>query len=219
MKRAWLIRRLAFALQSFPKRGWRLLTYYFHPFYSKPKFRALPLMLAECFFFFDVYEILTNIFKKEVRLLTPDEILRGREVFGDSIDLSLVMIDNKAQMMTQSKGIIYVSFNTINSWGHLREDIFIHELVHVWQYQHHGAGYIMKALVAQQTAAGYNYTHENEDWHLLDSIYAFNGEQQADLVQDFYRIKKGLKPDWGNYTQNDLPKYEKFIAEINLSHI
>lgn len=219
MKKQWVYRRIKFAVKQSPQRWWRLLTYYFHPFYQKPKFRALPLMLADCFWVFDIYEIISNLYKTNARPLTPAEILRGREVLGDSIDWRLVMLDTRATLLTRKLGVIYVSFNTINSWGEMRDDIFVHELVHIWQYQKFGAGYIANALVAQRTSEGYNYTQCRylDIWHEADTIHLFNAEQQADLVQDFYRIKKGLKSDWGNHTKADLDKFERFINEIRLS--
>ena len=220
MKMQWVYRRIKFAIWQFPKRVQWLFTYYFHPFYRKPKFRAFPLMLAECFFFFDLYEIISNLYKKDARPLTKAEILRGYEIFGDSIDYQLVMIDAQAELVTKSLGVAYVSFNTINSWGKMSADILIHELVHVWQYQHFGAGYIANALVAQNTKEGYNYTDlKLSHWHEADSIHSFNGEQQGDLVRDYYRLKTGLTSEWGGHTVKDLPKFEKFINEIRMSQI
>ncbi len=222
MKTAWVIRRLLFMIRIYPKRVARLFTYYFHPFYVKPKFRAFPFMLAECLLIFDIYEILSNVFKKNIRPLTDAEILRGSQIFGKSIDFQLIMIDDKARYVVRDKIIAYVSFNTINSHGALPPDIFIHELVHIWQYQNFGAGYIMQALWAQRTEAGYDYTYvtanevRQEGWSDLKSIHQFNGEQQGDLVQDYYRLKTGLKAQWERrFTMKDLGKYERFIAEIS----
>lgn len=221
MKMAWLIRRLLFIIRIYPKRIVRLFTYYFHPFYVKPKFRAFPFMLADCLLIFDIYEILSNIFKKNIRPLTDAEILRGSQIFGKSIDFQLVMIDDKAHYVVRNKVIAYVSFNTINSHGVLPPDIFIHELVHVWQYQNFGAGYIMQALWAQRTKAGYNYMDvtasemQQQGWTELKSLYQFNAEQQGDLVQDYFRLKTGLRAQWEyHFTMKDLEKYEKFIDEI-----
>ena len=221
MKIQWVIRRLLFIIRIYPKRIAQLFTYYFHPFYVKPKFRAFPFMLADCLLVFDIYEILSNVFKKNIRPLTDAEILRGSQMFGKSIDFQLVMIDDKAHYVVRDKVIAYVSFNTINSHGALPPDIFIHELVHVWQYQNFGAGYIMQALWAQRTKAGYNYTDVTANgvrqvrWWDLKSIHQFNGEQQGDLVQDYYRLKTGLRAQWEyHFTMKDLWKYERFIDEI-----
>ena len=224
MKKAWVIRRIGFAIRQYPKRLKRLFTYYFHPFYTKPKLRAFPFILAECFFLFDLYEIISNIIKPDVRLLTEEEILRGGKIFSKSIDFDIVMIDEKARLLTRHLNVAYVGFNTINSWGKMREDILIHELVHVWQYQHFGAGYIINALVAQRSAAGYNYTQataylvqpeSSTKWYEYDTIHRLNAEQQADLVQDYYRLKKGLTAEWEKkFTVRDIDKFEKFINEI-----
>jgi hypothetical protein len=224
MKREWVIRRIRFAIRQYPKRLKRLFTYYFHPFYTKPKFRAFPFMLAECFFLFDIYEILSNLLKPSARQLTDKEILRGGEIFGKSIDFDVIMMDEKAHLLTRHLNVAYVGFNTINSWGKMRDDILIHELVHVWQYQHFGAGYIINALVAQRSAAGYNYTQataylippeSTKKWYEYDSIHQLNAEQQADLVQDYYRLKKGMTAEWEKkFTTHDLDKFGKFIQEI-----
>ena len=224
MKTAWLIRRLLYIIRIYPKRIARLFTYYFHPFYVKPKFRALPFMLMDCLLIFDIYEILFNILKPNIRPLTDAEILRGAEIFGKNIDFSLVMVDDEAHKAVVGHYIAYVSFNTINSHGGIPPDIFIHELVHVWQYQNFGAGYIMQALWAQSTKAGYNYTDvtangvRQEGWSDVKSIHQFNAEQQGDLVQDYFRLKTGLRAQWGHRsTMKDLGKYEKFIEEIKIS--
>ena len=100
----------------------------------------------------------------------------------------------------------------------MQNSIFIHEMVHVWQYEKLGAIYIPKALSAQYTAEGYNYggvevlkqyMREGKD------LLAFNYEQQGDIVSDYYRIKNGYFPRWGNGSRIDLPVYEYFIRTIN----
>ena len=45
-------------------------------------------------------------------------------------------------------------------------------------------------------------------------LSAFNLEQQADIVADYYRIKHGLKPTWGIGTMSDIHIYEKYIEEV-----
>lgn len=223
MKAVWLRRRLCFVIRQYPKRLRRLFLYYFHPFYVKPKWRAFPFILAECFLLFDLYEIISNLTKSSVRLLSEEEILRGESIFGKSIDLGVIMMDEKAQFLTRHLSVAYVGFNTINSWGKLRDDIFVHELVHIWQYQQFGAGYIANALVAQRSNAGYDYTQAvsylplsvAKHWAQCESIHCFTAEQQADLVQDYFRLKQGLKPEWETgFVQADLIKYQKFIDEI-----
>ncbi len=145
--------------------------------------------------------------------MTEREILRGYAIFGDSIDYQLVRMDERAKYLTRSMGVIYVSGNTINSWGAMPDDILIHELVHVWQYQKFGAGYISCALKAQGSTSGYKYA-DREDWHQKPSILNFNAEQQGDLVQDYFRMINGARANWGHVTKADLPFMEKYIAEL-----
>jgi hypothetical protein len=217
VKNKWLTRRILYGLTQTPLRIVRLFTYFFHSFYNPlyggSRWRAMPLLLADVFFVFDIYEITTNMYKKNTRVLTQAEILRGLEIFGNSIDFQLVMIDESAEILTRRLNVIYVSANTINACDCFPDDILIHELVHVWQYQNFGAGYIASALKAQNTAAGYNYTHDPH-WYQKSFILHFNAEQQGDLVQDYYRIKNGLKPDWGNASMKDLALYERYIAQL-----
>ncbi len=232
MKMIWLISRIRFAILQFPKRLVRLFTYPFSPFYfpenGGSRFRTFPLLLADCLFLIDTYEIFTNLYKTSARPLTQREILRGREIFGKSIDFQVVMIDGRAKWLTRSMGVIYVGANTINSWGAFPDDYLIHELVHVWQYQHFGAGYVACALKAQGSPAGYNYTYtsskiqqgiKNESWFEKPSFLNFNAEQQGDLVQDYFKIKNGFKAEWCDFGAKDLSKIEKYILEMKAMEI
>ena len=108
------------------------------------------------------------------------------------------MYDKRSIPVRRGMAHAYVTFNTINSWRPIRADIFVHELTHIWQYQHFGAGYIVAALSAQRTAAGYNYTF-TEGWY-RGSFFDLNAEQQADFIQDNYLKRKGFYPQW--FSQN-----------------
>lgn len=68
--------------------------------------------------------------------------------------------------------------------------VLIHELVHVWQYQHFGAVYIGKALKAQKSKEGYNYGGMENLYHQMlkgNTLTHFNFEQQAEILEDYYR--------------------------------
>jgi hypothetical protein len=212
-----ILNRLQYALSSFPKRLYRLFFYFTMPFYQRQAghslVRSFPLLLLDVVFFFDLYEIISHKIKHNARYLTADEMEKAKTVFGEILDYKHIKIDEKATIMTKDKGIIYVGFNTINSWGSLREDIFIHELVHVWQYQKFGAGYISNALKAQVSKEGYNYAY-NKGWEKSRSIHDFNAEQQADLVQDYYRLKKGFSAQWKLEKNVQIADYQRFIDEI-----
>jgi hypothetical protein len=106
----------------------------------------------------------------------------------------------------------FATFYTVNlprTGPHAREnlDILIHELVHVFQYERLGSVYGVESLYAQRTD-GYNYggveglrQARAEGRHFC----AFNREQQASIVQDYYlQLCHGWDPT----------EYEPFIAEM-----
>ncbi len=165
----------------------------------------------------DVYEGLASVAKWKTRPLTPAEIELAIAVYGSSIDYHKVRIDETAWLGARQYRFCYVSFNTINTWQPMWPDTFIHELMHVWQYQHLGAAYISRALRAQRSAAGYNYggvvalrRAQKTGKRLLD----FNYEQQADIVADYFRLKNGWQPRWGRGTAEDLEVYAFFVGQL-----
>lgn len=163
------------------------------------------------------YEKLSNLIKPHTRPMTLHEIELAHSVFGDSIQYEKVRIDEKAYIGTRRYDICYVSFNTINNWGKLSDELLIHELIHVWQYQHFGAVYIPRALAAQRTKEGYNYGGVRaliKAIHAGKKIWDFNYEQQGDIVADYFRIRQGLAPRWGNGTWVDLHIYSYFVKQL-----
>jgi hypothetical protein len=104
------------------------------------------------------------------------------------------------------------TFYTINlprRGPHAREslDILIHELVHVYQYERVGSVYGVESLYAQRTT-GYDYGGPEGLRQALSAgkhFCAFNREQQAQIVQDYYLLLcQGA----------DAPDYGPFIAEM-----
>jgi hypothetical protein len=103
----------------------------------------------------------------------------------------------------------YTSFHTVNCWGESRRDVLIHELTHVWQYERAGAIYMPQALHAQFRGAGYDYGGRaglraaHADGATLTT---FNREQQAQIIQDFYRMRRG---------HPDIEMYASFVQEVS----
>jgi len=162
------------------------------------------------------YETISELIKFNTRVLSQKEITLAKSIFGDNLNYELIRWDKKAFFGAKTNKIAYVSFHTINSWGNLRKDIFIHELVHIWQYEQLGAVYIPRALAAQNTKEGYNYGGlDRLKKYEYKGLSAFNLEQQADIIADYFRIKNNLKPEWGNATLSDLPIYETYVSEVN----
>jgi hypothetical protein len=81
----------------------------------------------------------------------------------------------------------------------------MHELTHVWQYQHFGWVYLPQAIGAQirEGPLAYQYSDKSslldrgedlEDmWQAGKRFSAFNREQQGDIARDYYKaLKRGL---------------------------
>jgi len=177
----------------------------------------LGICLLECFGIAEIYETLMDFVKFNTRPLQAWELELAQSVFGKSINYQRVRIDEYAVAGPRQKKLCYVSFFIINSWGPMRNSLLIHELIHVWQYEQMGAVYIPRALRAQFSNAGYNYGGAERLQHALEqglSFQDFNLEQQGDIVADYYRIREGYSPRWGNGNQQDLPVYEEFIRQL-----
>ena len=100
----------------------------------------------------------------------------------------------------------------------MQNSTFIHELTHIWQFEKMGSVYIPRALRAQQSPLGYDYGGVSALKICREkgkSFLSFNFEQQGDIVSDYYRIKNGYQPCWGNASLNDLPVYESFIKQLS----
>lgn len=164
--------------------------------------------------FFDVYEAFTSGFFPNTRPLTEEEYRLLEPIFGQSVPYDLIRIDERAYVGPSWANFYYVSFHTINGWRPMSSPTLVHEVVHIWQYTHRGAAYIPRALYAQTTELGYNYGglaplragKELED---------FNYEQQADIIEDAFRLANGYQAQWvyGRGAEV-LPDYYRYLDEI-----
>lgn len=176
--------------------------------------------LLDCLGLGEVYETLFDWLKYNSRPLHDWEKALAREIFGNSIHLARVRVDEYAWAGPRQGRFCYVSFYTINSWGAMSNSLLVHELVHVWQYQQLGMVYIPRALSARYNpyqVNGYDYggaeklrAYQARGKKLLD----FNYEQQADIVADFYRIRNGYQPAWGAGNLADLSVYAYFVDQL-----
>lgn len=147
----------------------------------------------------DLYETLADWCKWNTRPLTRAERLLLWDVYGDSLDYNRIRIDEHAYLGPPQLHICYVSFHTINSWGPMRPDTLIHEAMHIWQFERYGAAYIPRALAAQRSPLAYDYggyTALLRASHLDLGLDAFNFEQQADILADYWRLRHKLPARW-----------------------
>jgi len=131
-----------------------------------------------------------------VRPLSNDEIAYAEAIFGDAIDYGAVRI-------ARGGALAYFSATTLGNRINLQAAHFagstprlseagmlvlIHELAHVWQYQHSGLRYIASSLAAQAWSWAMTGTRRGAyDWRKSPHSpwRRWNAEQQAQCVSDY----------------------------------
>lgn len=125
------------------------------------------------------------------RPMSEAETELAREVFSDSVDYARVrLLFGIAAGTTAGNNIRLPTDFSISSADN--KELLVHEMTHVWQYQHFGPGYITTSLL-QQAHAGlfegmrnwaYEYTLGE-----TDRYNDYNPEQQAFIVENYYAMK------------------------------
>ncbi len=143
-------------------------------------------------------ESLLDWIKIRTRALTDVEGQLVTDVFGKKLPAHLIGIDPVSIPARKRKTVAYVIFHTVNFDKNIPDTTLVHELVHVWQYRRYGSVYITESLWAQKWGGGYNYGGLESLKKFCDDpgLSAFNFEQQADIIEEYYRWKKGLQLQW-----------------------
>lgn len=112
-------------------------------------------------------------------------------IFGNSIDYARVrlIIGDLAAGTTAGNNIrLPEDFDIANAAS---KQLLVHEMTHVWQFQHQGAGYITTSLL-QQLHAGVTRGNRNFAYEYTinpgDSFFAFEPEQQAFIVENYFAM-------------------------------
>jgi hypothetical protein len=142
------------------------------------------------------------------RPLTPSERGESLSVFGDSLDLDQIRLEEDPIM--SMGGFARTTPSTVNfPVGAFGSSDFmpwlIHELTHSWQYQH---GVSLATTLVHALRAVYDYGGEAGLRAALASgrtFRQFNTEQQADIVKDYY-VRRGAGLDVG--------AWQPFIDEL-----
>jgi Domain of unknown function (DUF4157) len=156
--------------------------------------------------------ILGDTLSADKRGLTPQEKQEAQLVFGNGLNYGGVQIAESPIMGIGANartpfdtiyfppGTSKLPFSDFMPW-------LIHELTHVWQYQH-GVSVFTKLFWALHGAKAYNYGGEPAlklaaAQH--KSFRSFNTEQQGDILRDYYnKLKAG----------EDTSAYDPFITEV-----
>lgn len=145
------------------------------------------------------------------RRLTAREEALARTVFGNSIDYSRVRIltTGVAPGTTPGNTIRLPANFSIEDYRGTSDpstgerplnqehaQLLIHEMTHVWQFQHSGPGYVTTSL-GQQIAASITRGNRNFAYAYTlqsgDSFFDFGPEQQAHIVENYYAMRRDLQ--------------------------
>lgn len=194
---------------------------------------------------------------KKIRGLTYNEKLLLNTIFGDTFNVDEVRIIIGAFIIGQygdygmtPKGAMFVGVNNhqsdyalATSWT--SKHFFIHEMFHIWQYQHHfwvfsrGTSLALcrtfprniidfgeRTITGSKNATG-KYSqwidpYEYDIWEtptIHRKLFDYNLEQQAEIVADYYQfIYTGAeKPKIQN--TNSRARYESLIGKAGLKVI
>lgn len=138
------------------------------------------------------------------RELTPGELAAARAVFGDAIDWDRVRLHARPFMPFQPKGVAMCPVGAVHFHAaDCRPDFsarwrdmawLIHELTHVWQHQS-GVWVIVRGLWERRYRYG-----------ALDPakpLRRYGIEQQAAIVEDWFRLSQGQPPWRGTGSEAD----------------
>ena len=168
----------------------------------------------------EAYETIMDLIKFNTRVLSASELKAGKSVFGNSINFDFVRVDIGAVIGPAITERAYTSFHTINTWGTETKDTMVHELTHVWQYENAGAIYMPQAIHAQKWGGGYEYGDVTELQTRKTAgrgLLSFNREQQAQIVEDFFRLRQNMpiNDHISTATRADLPLFADFVQTVS----
>lgn len=121
--------------------------------------------------------------EKAGRRLTGEEITELKQVYGDTIDYSKVVVKEGNAGPFTLPNRAFVLGNTIYIPPSLKgqRDVLVHEMGHVWQHQNGGTDYISESLWSQYFGDEYKWKKGVAQGK---SFRELNPEQQAQLIQD-----------------------------------
>ncbi|KPN74109.1 hypothetical protein AKG43_04620 [Neisseria sp. 74A18] len=167
------------------------------------------------------------------RSLTQGEIDLAKQVFKDSIDYAkvkvhkgeyLLWVQDNNTAMTPNGEMHFPDKTYKNDFSATTQPsdkhLFIHEMVHVWQYQ---LGYdVKKAGLVIATQGGYKnsaaYKYDNDILEKKD-LSEFNMEQQGNIIADYYMFTQGVDFRPSTSQQNRERVLAKFKVNPNDSNL
>jgi hypothetical protein len=154
------------------------------------------------------------------RPLSSSEIGAAESILGTSaVRWGEVRVFNHGALLALQRAISgvnydrgFVLFHSIVLPSAATIDTYVHECVHVGQYETIGSKYAPDAIHAQYTRAGYNYGHLGMHRRAGKHYHDFNREQQAQIAQDAWLLKNG-QPLSGMGT-GQMQDYDFYITQL-----
>lgn len=189
---------LPFTIQAIPRSKW----------YDWPV--DLVFYILDILYFPEIYTLCQVALKSNIRLANDLEEYLMTEYFNGIIDQRYVLFNNKASDIVKKYAHAMVTFHIIHFDGELSEAIIVHELVHIHQYQKFGSVYLYRAMKAQMSAYTYDYGGIERLEVGIEkgkSIYDYNFEQQAAIIEDYFRQNNQFTLFYSPSKTNVLEKY------------
>lgn len=124
------------------------------------------------------------------RSLTATERALARQVFGDSIDFARVRLIPTDILDYRTVGNNIRVPQDFGVDDEYMAQTLIHELTHVWQYQHGGTSYLSHSVQTQIAAARRGNRNFAYAYELAPgtSFFDFTPEQQASIVENYFSM-------------------------------
>jgi len=169
------------------------------------------------------------------RHLTADDIAYARTIFADSLDYSKIEITRDSMMSTGAPKTIGNTVHLVSDWGGALfqpgdgmiltdkgREVLIHEMTHVWQYQHGGYAYIGDSLWAQlKGALGSGSRNAAYDWRTPQRAGVpwekWNPEQQAAAIERYnqaLRATTAVPPTATAADYTDLTTLQPYMDKV-----
>lgn len=156
----------------------------------------------------------------DTRPLTEDEIEAARAVLGaGALQYERVRVCSGGfldRIFARNASRAFTTFHTLNLPAGTKLEIVVHELAHVCQYERVGTRYMFEALLAQIELGGEAYHYGGakgllEDFRARKLYSAYNREQQAQIIQDYYRWKVEAK---GQLDEEQSQAYLAYLDDL-----
>jgi hypothetical protein len=226
MKLAKLRKVWSYGLSVYPNRVKRFLRHLLQLFPTVPQ--QIPrsewydwpvdflFYLQDLLFCPEIYTTALVITKSELRPVNDLEEYLIQEIYKDTIDSRFILINDHTTSFIKKYAYAFVTYNTIHFDKEISEPIVVHELMHIYQYQKFGSVYLYRCAKAQLSKYNYDYGGVERLSIGLEkgkTIFHYNFEQQAMIVEDYFRRNNQFTMFFDTSANDVYSKYHQDLFE------